>query len=409
MDRALHSVDNPSFLTFENFSRALEAVADGPSEDACAGALVVAADMVQEAVLADQPGEEMLAVLEQCGIQHHAAQAAVLNRAADFHRLDDGGTLALWLLPVSLGAPASLPETISLAADGNHAMRMSGALLSQLGLSADLTKRSSAETPVGWTYLLPALYAIDCMANADLGELIRLPREALAVVHGARRRVSFQYAEDVKSDNAGRGQVYVLPFVAYHPPGATINLPDASEKMVERMTRWIRASVEVEGDESLLSVRVLSQPQPYSTALTVATRLRREEVVRDALSQMMERAGVQANALAALVASYNIVKSLANGTPAEDEQGVLKLGVSLVSRLTGSVVGTATLTVDSDDGVEEVALTTYLLNQLGVTCTEHRSAPITSIACQHCGGVQLAYPSAQAAQRGVHAPSQSIQ
>jgi hypothetical protein len=410
MASALHSVENPSFLTIDSFSRALDAVIEGPTDEACADALTMAAEMVQEAVLSDQPGQDLADVFNHCAIQYGTTQATVLDRSADFHRLDDGGTLGLWLLPVSLNSPSNLPDRIALEIRSTAAVRMSAALLAQMGLAADLSKPISADTPQGWNYLLPSLYSLESMAAADLGDLVKLPREALAVVHGARRHITFKASDEKKYITSGAGQVYVLPFVTYHPPGSSISLPEASEKTIERMTRWIRASLEDQGDASTLGVKVLSQPQPYSTALTIANRLHREEFMRATLTQLLERAGVQANALAALVASYNIVKGLStSGDPVSDGEGMLTLGVSLVSRLTGDVVGVANLSVQSHDGAEEVALTTYLLNQMGMTCTEQRKEPITSIMCQHCGSVQMAYPTLQAAQRGVSAPAQSIQ
>ena len=376
----MNQANDAVFLNSANLLRALSAVAESKSESECAQALVTAATMVQSAILADQPAETLEAALDSCPAQLQSYLSAVLDRAVEFHPQADGGTLGLWLVPVVLGCAQPLVDTIHLESKALQAMRFSSTLLHQFGLAVDTTKPVTA-APLGWTYLLPSLYSFESLVSAQLDHLVFLPHEARGVIRGDVKRVNFEPGEEGKEAAGGPDQLYFLPVVVYHPPGVQVCLPAESEQTAERLTRWIRASLPGVGDEQL-TIRAGSRPQPYSVALEVGKRMRRDARARYLISETMARSNVEPHGLAALVAPYAVANA----------DGELTLGVSLVSRLTGAAIAVMQMPVDTDDGREEVALTTYLLNQMGVDCTEQRPEPIHTIACQHCGSIQYSMP-----------------
>ncbi|MBK3779862.1 hypothetical protein G3A43_06315 [Paraburkholderia aspalathi] len=381
-------------MTPESLFQALSAISGSSDEEATANALESAATLVQDAILNDQPSDSFNAALSSCAAQHGKLLSAVLDRTVEFHPLRDGGRLALWLLPVVLGASSALPEVIVLDSTSLQSMRMASSLMSQLGLTAT-EEDKKADNPLGWTYVMPKLYSYESMQSAELGELVRLPHQARAVLRGERKRVSFEPGEQRKTD-AGAGQLYFLPFVAYHPEGHQIDLPQASEAVIERMTRWVRTTlVQADGANSELDIRVAPQPQPFTFALTAGARMRQESRARFVISETIARSGIEANGMAALVAPYAV----------ENAAGELTLGVSLVSRLTGDPLARIELPVEAEDGGDDAAMVTTILTQLGMKCAQYHSHPINTFACQECGSLQLSFPSPAVARHGVEPAS----
>ena len=390
----MNIANKSEILTPEVLLHALSAIADGANEAASAEALVNAATLVQDAMLSEQSCDSFNDALAACPEQYAPQLSAVVARAVEFHQLEDGGRLGLWMLPVVLNSDMPMPDVLVLSTAALHSVRMAHSLMSQLGLA--VTPEAAARavkdgTPLGWTFVLPKLYSYESMSSAETSELVRLPHAAREFVRGERKRVSFEPGEERKT-SAGAGQLYFLPFVAYHPEGYPVSAPQASDVVVERMTRWIRASLPILDDtQTEVNIRVASEPQPFTVALAEGSRLRRYEYARHVITETIAHTGVEANGIAALVAPYAV----------ENASGEIALGVSLVSRLTSAPLGTIQLPVESDDGSDEVAMTTYLLNQMGMECTEHRRRPINTFACQHCGNLQLSYPSRTIVRRGV--------
>lgn len=372
-------------LTSSSLQVSLEQIASAASEAECAGALVSAASALQEAVLAGQTPKSFREVLESCpdGLGLHLG--AVMDRAVNFHNLASGGTLGLWLLPVVVTADKSLPATIALETTSLNALKMSGCLLEQLGLSAAKTAGSRA----GWTFVLPTLYSEEQIRNADLGELLSLPHEARDMVRGTRKAISFTANDGAAACDAGVN-LYYLPFVAFAPEGSAPALPMGSTKTATRMTQWASATLEAMGAAGCI-VTAGPAPQPFSMALSVGQRLRMDVSLRELMQRVCADSGVEPNGLAALVAPY--------ATPQTD--GTFMVGVTLTSRLTKNVVATLSLPVESADGQDEVALTIHVLRDLGMDCIQDVPAPIDTIACQHCGEFQFAIPSADVAGSGI--------
>jgi len=378
-------------LTQSSLLQSLSAIADAKSEDQCASALVAAATLIQGAIQADQPVDSFNEALGACPDNLRPQLAATMDRAVSFHLQEDGGTLGLWLVPVVLQADDILPPVLPLETASMHAMRLNAALLNQFKLTRE---HLAASSPLGWTFLLPELYAYEQLSAADIGELIRLPQQARAKVQGGRRDIRFWTCDEQPREDA-RTQLYFLPVVAYHP--AHVGVPAASEVVVQRLTTWIRKSLPNFNEETL-AVRVGSQPQPFAVGLTAGTRLRSDVRFRDIMSEVVQRSGVEPNGMAALVAPYST----------QNRDGEIMLGVSLVSRLTGSRVATVALPVESNTGSEEVALATSLLKEMGMFCTQHHAAPINTFACQHCGGIQFANPAPEVVRRGVEGPASNM-
>jgi len=379
---------NIADLTPTSLLTSLEQLACAATEDACASALVSAAGLVQEAVLGGQSGDSFHGALSTCPQDLGMQMTAVLDRAVNFHLLASGGTLGLWLLPVVVNAGKALPSTIPLEARTMNGLKMSGCLLEQLGLSTAMAGGKRA----GWTYILPALYSDEQIRNIDLGELIRLPHQARDVVRGARKAVSF----DAGADRAGAAGVslYYLPFVAFAPEGLPPTMPMGSAKTTTRMTQWATDTLQPMLADGF-SVHVGHVPQPFSLALRVGQRLRTDVHLRELMQRVSAESGVAPNGLAALVAPY----------ATKQTDGTFMVGVSLVSRLTKNVVATLSLPAESEGGEDEVAQVTHILKDMGMDCIQDFHAPITTIACQHCGNLQYALPNAQVAFDSMAKPS----
>ena len=366
----------------------LEQVASARTEQECAQALVAAASLIQQSILAEQDPasfhEAMNTVPDRLAVQ----LGAVVDRSVNFHLLEDGGTLGLWLLPVVVSTAKKLPSVLPLETKTLHALKMSGALLSQLSLTAAQTGGDRT----GWTYVLPALYSDAQIRNADVGALIRLPHEARQVVRGTLDAISFDTGKDCGEEGDG-ASLYFLPFVAFAPDGHAPMMPAASSKTVSRMSQWAAVSLtHALGPD--FETYVASQPQPYTLALRVGARLRMDVHLRELMARVTADSGVEANGLAALVAPY----------ATRQMDGSLLVGVSLVARMTRNVVATLALPVESDDGQEEVALITHILRDMGMACIQQHASPIDTISCQHCGGLQFALPSPDVAFNGLMTP-----
>lgn len=366
-------------LTSSSLFVSLQQIASAKSEADCANALVSAASLLQQGILTGQSPESVREVLESCPEHMGMHLGAVMDRAVNFHPLGDG-TLALWLLPVALSASAALPATIALETSSMNALKMSGCLLEQLGLSA-----VKAGSRTGWTFVVPTLYSEEQIRNTDLGQLVRLPHEARDVVRGTRKALDFIAGAGAESCEPGVN-LYYLPFVTFAPEGLAQALPLASAKTTTRITQWATATLQAM-DFDGVTVHAGPAPQPFSLALRVGVRLRMDAYLRQSMQGVFAASGVEPNGLAALVAPY------AN----RQTDGTFMVGVTLVSRLTKNVVATMTLPVESADGEDEVALTIHVLKDLGMECVQDSPAPIDTIACQHCGNFQFALPNADVA------------
>jgi hypothetical protein len=371
-------------LTSTSLLASLEQLASAASESECATALVAAATLMQEAVLAGQSTSSFHDALDACPESLRAQLSEVLDRTANFHMLADGGTLGLWLLPVVVTASEALPSAIALETASMNSLKMSGCLLEQLGLSAAVSGKRT-----GWNVVMPTLYSDAQIRNADLGELVRLPHAARDFVRGQRKVVNFNTGADLGPVEPGTS-LYFLPFVTFTPDGMAPAMPLTSARTNTRMTQWATDTLQsmLAGD---FAVHIGHVPQPFSLGLRVGERLRNEVYLRDMMQGVCAESGVEANGLAALVAPYATRQS----------DGTFMVGVSLVSRLTQNVVATLSLPVETESGADEVALATHILKDLGMECIQDYEAPISTTACQHCGSFQYALPSAELACHGM--------
>lgn len=381
---------NQSPLSPSSLISSLTRVAEASSETSCAQALVSAAALLQEAVLSNHPPAEFHAALEAVPANLGAELHEAMNRAVNFHLLEDGGTLGLWLVPVVLSTEKSLPSIIALETQSLNALKMSGCLLQQLSLSP----KKSGGGRTGWTYVIPALYGDEQIRSADMGTLIRLPHEAREVVRGSREELSFQTGEEVTSIEGTA--LYFLPFVAYSPAGFPASLPAASSKTTSRLSQWISETLEPVLGAEFTSHPI--QPSPFTLGLRAGDRLLMDVKLRSMMLTIGNQSGVEPNGLAALVAPY--------ATRSSD--GAFMIGVSLMARMTQNVVATLALPVTSHDGQEELALTTHILRDMGMVAIQQQDDAISTFACQHCGKVQFAMPNPAFASQGVQECTQHV-
>lgn len=374
-----------ALLTPASLERSLTAIEQSADTEACSAALLSAAELMQEAVLSNQSSESFTEALNSCPANLSGLLDQVIDRAINFHQLPDGGTLGFWLLPINIVSPRALPPTLALATtDGMAGLRVGSALLKQLKLSVhDL----GANATLGWTYPLDTLYSHEALEASDLSDLMHVPLQARDVVTGFSRDVDFK-AGQVEFDDAvlppAGSHQYYLPVVVYHPAGASITLPEASEQMMYRVNRWIERSMPADLLKDL-SIRIASQPQPFSVGMVVGRRMLNDFRMRGLIGALVSKSGVEPNGMAALVSLYQ----------AQNRNNALTVGVSLVSRLTGNNLATINLQISTDDGREELALTTHVLKDLGIESTVHNPYPVPTIACQHCGKLQFAMPPAE--------------
>ena len=282
-------------LTPSSLMVSLECLASAKTEHDCATALVSTAALIQEAVLSGQPQQSFTEALDSCPEALGPQLTAALDRATNFHLLDCGGTLGLWLLPVVVSTDATLPSILPLQRNLN-ALKMSGCLLQQLGLSA--IKANGNRT--GWTFIVPALYSDEQIRNTDLGSLVRLPHEAREVVRGESKQLDFTTGVD--TGNVGKGvSLYYLPFVAFNPEGLTPTMPMGSAQTMNRMSQWATETLSASLGKDF-AVHVASLPQPFTQALSMGERLRMDVQFREMMMNVCVHSGVEPNGLAALVA-----------------------------------------------------------------------------------------------------------
>ena len=293
-------------------------------------------------------------------------------------------------MPVVLTSEKPLPSLIALETNSLNALKMSAYLLQQLQLTAD--KGGHAAT--GWTYVVPALYSEEQLREADLGTLVRLPHEARAVVRGEREELSFEVGTTSTLD-AGT-TLYFLPFVAYSPAGFPSSMPNPSSKTTTRLSQWIADTLEPVVGDSFTSYPV--QPSPFTLGLKAGDRLLMDVKLRATMLTICNESGVEPNGLAALVAPY----------ATRDSDGAFMVGVSLMSRMTQNVVATLAVPVTSDEGQEEVTLTTHILSDMGLVAIQHHDETISTFSCQHCGKVQFALPNPVLAAKGVQECAQHV-
>lgn len=384
---------NKTQLTSSSLTIALEAVASAATDQACAQAIVMAAASIQGAVLAGQEPKSFMEAIDSC-VSHHASHlSAVIDRAVNFHITEDGGTLGLWMLPVTLSSAHTFASSVQLETESLNLLKMAGCLQQQFGFSG------SSANHRGWAFVLPTLLSAERIREADIATLITLPGQARAVIRGLQKEVSFLASDEVPPalTVAGVSQFF-LPVVAYHPAGAEITLPSASSKTVLRMTHWIESTLSSSITSNDYEVRVAPQPHPFSVALEVGERQRLDVKFRAMLAQICDQAKVHPNGMAALVAPYAVRQT----------DGHLTLGVTLVSRMTQAVVATIGIPVTSEDAQEEIATATYLLREMGMEHIQQHAAPIPTVACQHCGNLQYARPSQEAAFNGMATSTGSV-
>lgn len=385
-------MESPIALTPAALTATLHNVVSAKNEVDCATALVSAASLIQEAVLSNLDAEEFRKILSACPDSLNGVLGQALDRAVNFHVTDEG-TLGLWLIPVVLSSSKALQARIALENASMNGLRLLGSVNQQMGLSSD----KLGDGRLGWSYLIPALYDVNQVRGADLGDLIRLPQHARQAVQGSRESVKFLAGESADKLEPGVS-LYFLPMVAFHPAGVAISIPAESERTGYRLTQWIKDTLTPSIGTDFY-VRAALRPQPFSVALDVGERLRLEANLREIMGRVCIERGVEPNGMSALVAPY-AVRQL---------NGQLMLGVSLVSRLTGGTMATVSLPVETKTGAEEVDLVTHVLKDMGMHCVQDRSEPIPTIACQHCGGVQFAMPSPECAAHGMAEASRSLQ
>lgn len=361
-------------LTPFTLADALESIVSAASDDQCAASLASAAALLQDAVLSGQAPHSVFEAIESCPPHLAPVLTPMVDRAVSFAPLQDGSMLALWLQPVALSSPWHLPAHITLETASLNGIKMTAYLQEQLAVNK----------LGGWTYVLPTLLSAEQIRQADIGELIRLPHQARAVIRGEHKAVEFHSAAIFEYNEPGVS-LYFLPVVACHPAGAEIGLPAPSERTMHRLSKWVADSFDQQdGDAERLVVHVAPQPQPFSEALGVGERLVLDVSLREQVMMACARADVQPNALAALVAPY----------VAHEMEDEFVLGVSLVSRLTGAFVETLSLPVGAsqDTPSEIVSMVHCILQEMGMQMVQLRHDPIDTIACQHCGNLQYALP-----------------
>lgn len=372
-------------VTTTSLTTALEKVRSASSERACAAALITVATMLQEAVLRNQPMADIHEAIDACPDSLGAVLGAAMDRAVNFTQTDRG-TLGLWLVPVRLVLTEALPGMIPLTTDKMRAMKMAAALQAQM-------KLLESSVP-GWCFTVPALVSDEALREAELSSLIRFPQQVQALIQGDREAVSFIDELDFEAVDAGVA-LYYLPVVAFHPTGASLDAPVASEQMVHRMVRWIEESLP---QHAVTEITVASVPQPFSLALRVGQRMELGGRFQKMMLDLRAQSDVDFNGMAALVTPYEIRN--------KDEE--LLLGVTLVSRLTKTALASMTLPILEGMGEEEMAVVSAVLNELGVERVQHHRHPVGTIACQHCGNIQFALPSMETVQAGMLSDSHTI-
>lgn len=365
-------------VTPGNLSSSLLEIMSATDEDQCARAIVAAATIIQESILAGQPSDDVTEVLSNCPSALASALATAMDRAVSVSSLEDGSSLALWLLPVVLSSEAALPSTIALETRSINGLKTAAYIQSQMGL----------DSAGGWVYMLPTLLSAEQIRQARIDGLVKLPHQARAVVRGRTKSVGFRGDPMLAASDPGVS-LYFLPFVAHHPVGAAIGLVPASERTMHRVSRWVLDSIG-RRPEQTFEAHVAAAPQLFSEALAVGERLCMEVSLREMVLTVCEHAGVEPNGLAALVAPYSVAVD-------EDDDSQV-LGITMVSRLTGAYIATLPISMgtfgpqDQEHQGLRVNLAYRILQDMGMQAIQLRHEPIETFACQHCGNLQYARP-----------------
>lgn len=371
----------------------LENIVSSGSDDQCAVSIVSGARLIQDAILSGMDPHDFSEVLDSCPQRLYPVMTTVLDRAVSVFELEDGSSLSLWLLPVTLSGDAALPAVVPLETQSLNGLKTAAYLQAQLGLDA----------ANGWVYILPNLVSAEYLHQTDIGALIRLPHQARAVVRGQTRSLKLPRNPEVGNSAPGVSS-YFLPFVACHPAGTGISLPPASERTMHRVEKWVTTTLAGTLKKSAdIEVHVAGYPQPFAEGMLQGERRVIDITLRETVMRVCTHTEVHPNGLAALVAPY-ITRQM------EDE---FVLGISLVSRLTGSFIATIPLRIgmrnmsDAQQQEEIVSLANGVLRDMGLQVIQLRHTPIDTIACQHCGNLQYAMPNL--ARDPLHAVGDTVQ
>lgn len=349
-----------AILTSDSLKAALLALAEAKTEQDIGMSFVAAATLMQDAVKAGQTGESFSNALASIDDPRLAEYLLlVLSRAVNFHYQEDGGVLGFWLLAVTLDKSQFTDASLALKMDSMQLLRASADLSKQMGLSV---------ADGGWVCVLPKLISATALQNTELGDIIRLPQQARRWVQGQVKEVSFNVDNEVEAEHG----LYYLPMVVRHPASQGINSPSSDEKVMFRVTKWVKESLPEAAD-----ITVLGAPEPFSMALESGERFFRSKYFEDFVGETEARFGVSPRGLVCLLASYHT----------EDDEEFL--GLSLVSKLTGDVLNTTAVPLKS--AVTHLNECKAVLQSLGVSCVMAPES-LDSKACQHCGELQYAIP-----------------
>ena len=136
-------------LTQATLWTALKAISTAKSEQECSHALLSAVTLLQNAVLNNQNPDSLNAALKSVPPEMAQSLMEVLGCAVDFHKVNNGATLGLWLLPVSISIDKGFETPVSLVS-GMPALRASGLLLEQLGLTPTQLGTADCRKSTGW-------------------------------------------------------------------------------------------------------------------------------------------------------------------------------------------------------------------------------------------------------------------
>ncbi|GBG14352.1 UDP-N-acetylmuramoyl-tripeptide--D-alanyl-D-alanine ligase [Novimethylophilus kurashikiensis] len=362
-----------STLTPSSLTAALEAIAASRNEDDCAVAITSAAAHIQEAVLAGITPKELLDAIDSCPETLAKELGTTVDRAVSFCQLDDGSMLGLWLLPVVVSRPVATASIIPLETESINGLKATSYIQAQMGVNRNR----------GWTYVMPMLLSSEQVKQADIGALIKLPHQAMALVRGQTANIKFVGDASVPAPLPGAA-LYFLPFITRHAPGVAVEPPAADERVMHRVQKWISDSLTAQSvDLTDFAIHVAPTPESYAAGMPAGERIFIDVRIREMMTGLCDQLNVLPNALAALVAPY-VTKQM-------DDTYVL--GVSLVSRLTGAYMATLSMQVDYDDPHGHiVGMTSRILNEMGMQVIQLRHDPIQTVSCQHCGNLQYAVP-----------------
>lgn len=360
-------------LTQATLWPALKAISTARSEQECSHALLSAVTLLQNAVLNNQNPDSLNAALKSVPPEMAQSLMEVLGCAVDFHKENNGATLGLWLLPVSISIDKGFETPVSLVS-GMPALRASGLLLEQLGL----TPTQLDTVDAGWVYPIPALYTPDQLNSSELSVLVQLPHVARRVVRGDAKGVTLPLGKG--SCLAGSNVLY-MPFIAYSPRGQEC-VRELSEKFVSAMTKWVTASLTGNGLTGSVTVGVPAVPRPFSESLQDAPLQAFREKLRYFLDLAVRNSGVSPKGMVAQL-------SLST-TPQTGVQQLLC--IRLKAHLTRQPLSSSAMPTFTIESLDELIEAKQLLRELGVARVQTSRAPIDSLTGPHRGGLQVLAP-----------------